>query len=152
MGRRSNARIERSAGGVVLRRIDGDVHALVIRDPYKNWGLPKGHLEAGETSEDAALREVSEETGLADLELGAELTSIDWYFRAGGTLVHKFCAFYLMISLEGEPVPEAGEGISECLWVPLEAADSKITYENAREVVRAARAIVADAATSPAGL
>lgn len=149
---RGRPRVERSAGGVVLRRIDGVMHALVIRDPYLNWGLPKGHVEKGETAEAAAVREVGEETGLTDLEVGPELASIDWYFRVGGAVVHKFCAFYLMASREGDPVPEAAEGISECAWVPLETAEQRITYDNAREVVRAARALVSDLETPPFGL
>ncbi len=128
----------------MLRRIDGVVHALVIRDPYKNWGLPKGHLEDGEGSREAALREVGEETGLADLVVGPELTSIDWYFRAGGKLVHKFCDFYVMSSRAGDPVPEASEGISECVWIPLDEAEARITYDNAREVLRAVRALAAE--------
>ncbi len=128
----------------------GDVaHVLVIRDPYQNWGLPKGHLENGESAGDAALREVGEETGLEDLVLGAELATIDWYFRSGGKLVHKFCAFYLMRSEAGDPVPEAAEGISECVWLTLEQAEERITYDNAREVVKAAReALEADGPAS----
>lgn len=129
----------------MVRRIDGLIHVLVIRDPYRNWGLPKGHLEDGEGAQAAALREVAEETGLTDLEVGAELPSIDWFFRAGGTLVHKFCAFYLMTSRAGDPVPEADEGISECIWVPVDEAEGRITYDNARQVVRAARALLEDA-------
>ena len=60
-GRR--AREEWSAGGVVLRRIRGVLHALLIKDPYGNWGLPKGHLEGTEGPQQAGLREVEEETG-----------------------------------------------------------------------------------------
>ncbi len=149
MGRRSRARIERSAGGVVLRTIDGVVHALVIRDPYKNWGLPKGHLEDGEGSGDAAMREVEEETGLCQVALGPELATIDWYFRAGGTLVHKFCAFYLMGSEVGDPVPQKDEGITACEWVPLDEAENRISYDNAREVMQTARRIVAEGTPIP---
>ncbi len=139
MAKRTRARIERSAGGVVVREIDGQPHVLVIRDPYQNWGLPKGHLEGGEGSGEAAIREVGEETGLGDLVLGKELASIDWYFRAGGKLIHKFCMFYLMTSREGEPHPEAAEGITECVWLPLDEAAARISYDNARDVVNAAR-------------
>lgn len=142
--RRGKAMIERSAGGVVIRRIGGVLHVLVIRDPYKNWGLPKGHLENGEGPGEAALREVEEETGLADLKLGSELATIDWYFRAGSRLIHKFCAFYLMTSDSGDPVPELEEGISECIWLPLPDAEARISYDNAREVVRAAREQIDD--------
>jgi 8-oxo-dGTP pyrophosphatase MutT (NUDIX family) len=123
----------------VIRHIDGVPHVLVIRDPYKNWGLPKGHLEDGETAGEAAVREVREETGLTDLDLGGELATIDWYFRAGGRLVHKFCAFYLMTSRVGDPVPELDEGISECVWLPLPEAEVRISYDNARDVVKVAR-------------
>ena len=117
-------------------------HALVIRDPYRNWGLPKGHLEDNETSAGAALREVAEETGLEDLRLGRELVTIDWYFRARGVHVHKFATFYLMYSDVGDPIPEKAEGISDCLWVPLTEADKKITYDNAGEVMRVAQRLL----------
>ena len=53
--------VERSAGGVVVRVLEGGPHFLLIRDPYRRWGLPKGHLEEGEANEAAALREVREE-------------------------------------------------------------------------------------------
>ncbi|HKJ03648.1 MAG TPA: NUDIX domain-containing protein [Longimicrobiales bacterium] len=139
MPKRTRARVERSAGGVVVRTLDGEPRILVIRDPYQNWGLPKGHLEKGEGSGEAAVREVEEETGLSDLVLGAELATIDWYFRSDGKLVHKFCAFYLMESKSGEPVPEAGEGITECVWMTLDEAAARISYDNAREVVKVAR-------------
>lgn len=112
---------------------------LIIRDPYKNWGLPKGHLERRETEAEAALREVEEETGLTDLVLREELPVIDWYFRIGDVLVHKFCRFYLMESREGVPVPDETEGISECRWVSFDEALETVTYANAREVIREAR-------------
>lgn len=139
---RPRAVVERSAGGVVLRHVDGRLHALLIRDPYQNWGLPKGHLEDGESPGEAALREVAEETGLDDLALGPELETIDWYFRSDGTLVHKFCTFFTMVSEAGEPVPEEEEGITACVWVPLERAEERITYDNAREVMGAARRLL----------
>jgi 8-oxo-dGTP pyrophosphatase MutT (NUDIX family) len=137
-------RVENSAGGVVIRDLDGVTHALVIRDPYRNWGLPKGHLEEGEGPAEAALREVAEETGLTDLRLGAELVTIDWRFKAQGSQIHKFTTFYLMFSEAGEPVPQSAEGITECIWVPLGDADEKITYENASDVMRIAQQAIAN--------
>ncbi len=117
-------------------------HVLVIRDPYENWGLPKGHLENGESAGEAALREVAEETGLEDLSLGQELATIDWYFRSGRKLVHKYCVFYLMSSIQGDPVPQAEEGITDCVWVPVSEVEARITYDNAREVVAVACRLV----------
>jgi len=131
--------VETSAGGVVYRRDeDGTLRFLLIRDPYGNWGLPKGHLEEGETPEQAALREVSEESGLTDLRTESELQTIDWYFRNDDQLIHKFCHFFLLESRSGEATPQVDEGISACVWLPLAEAVRTITYANAREVLRAA--------------
>ena len=143
--RRERPRVETSAGGVVFRRSGESVQYLLIRDPYKNWGLPKGHLEAGETPRVAAEREVREETGLDDAAAVAELQTIDWYFRDRGRLVHKFCHFFLVESAAGEARPQTDEGITACVWLPFAEAERKLTYDNARAVLREAGRILGDA-------
>jgi 8-oxo-dGTP pyrophosphatase MutT (NUDIX family) len=132
------ARVETSSGGVVFRRSGAAVEFLLIRDPYANWGLPKGHVEGGESPEQAALREVEEETGLRELAVVARLPTIDWYFRDRGRLVHKFCHFFLLECEHGEAIPQLDEGITECLWQPCTVALDTISYANAREVMEAA--------------
>ena len=135
----SRAQRETSAGGVVFRRGADDVtRFLLIRDSYKNWGFPKGHLEPGEPPAEAARREVGEETGLDDLVLRGPIKVIDWYFRFRGKTIHKYCHFFLFESKRGEPVPQADEGITECTWVPLDEALETISYDNARDVLQRA--------------
>jgi ADP-ribose pyrophosphatase YjhB (NUDIX family) len=141
---RRRAQVVKSAGGAVVRVIGGVPHLLLIRDPYEKWGLPKGHAENGETLHETALREVAEETGLADLELGPELVTIDWRFRAQRKEIHKFATFYLMYSKRGDPRPERGEGITAADWVRLESAHERVSYPNAIVVVRAAQELVLD--------
>jgi ADP-ribose pyrophosphatase YjhB (NUDIX family) len=132
------ARVETSSGGVVFRRQCAALDFLLIRDPYDNWGLPKGHIEGGETAQDAAVREVQEETGLMQLGAVTQLPTIDWYFRDRGRLVHKFCHFFLIECMSGEPQPQLDEGITECIWCAPSVAIDTVSYANAREVLRAA--------------
>jgi 8-oxo-dGTP pyrophosphatase MutT (NUDIX family) len=139
---RGHAVLEISAGGVVIRRTEDGVRYLVIRDSYRNWGFPKGHVEAGEGPEEAALREVQEETGLKDLRILAPLPTIEWYFRFRGKLIHKVCHFYLMETESGHTSPQHSEGITVCRWEPYEQALRLLSYENARDVLRAARALI----------
>jgi len=137
--RQRRAKREVSAGGVVFRRhADEGFHFLLIRDSYGHWGFPKGHLEQGESAAEAAARETTEETGLADLTLHASLETIDWYFRLRGKLIHKFCHFYLFESTAGEPNPQLDEGITECVWCGFDDAVARLGYENARGVLRKA--------------
>jgi 8-oxo-dGTP pyrophosphatase MutT (NUDIX family) len=145
----ARARVETSAGGVIYRWCERVPHVLLIRDPYDHWGFPKGHLENGETPDAAALREVEEETGLCHLVLGPPLGTIDWYFRARGRLVHKFCHFFLIESPSGETCPQTDEGITACRWLPLSEAIEAISYDNAREVLRLAAAALDRAEQDP---
>lgn len=144
---RARATLETSAGGVVVRisEAPGGVHVplfLIIRDSYDNWGFPKGHVEHGERIEAAALREVSEETGLGDLTVRSSIETIDWYFRFRGRLIHKVCHFYLMVTELADTSPQRSEGITACRWEPYEGAAQLVTYANARDVLRRAHELV----------
>ncbi|HEY2375941.1 MAG TPA: NUDIX hydrolase [Gemmatimonadaceae bacterium] len=150
--KRAHAKEETSAGGVVYRVASGAPLYLLIRDSYKNWGFPKGHVEPGERPDDAALREVSEETGLSDLAIRGLIEIIDWHFRFRGKLIHKICHFYLMETAESSTSPQRTEGITACRWLPFNEAEELISYANARDVLRKARALVPSATTSPSSI
>jgi 8-oxo-dGTP pyrophosphatase MutT (NUDIX family) len=142
---------ESSAGGVVFRMTAGQPLFLLIRDSYGNWGFPKGHLERGERADGAALREVTEETGLQSVNVIGAIETIEWWFRFRGALIHKNCQFFLMESANGETNPQRSEGITACRWTNSEEALQLIGYENARGVLRRAHEmVVARAAAVPA--
>jgi 8-oxo-dGTP pyrophosphatase MutT (NUDIX family) len=140
---RARAKDETSAGGVVYRMVGGRPLFLLIRDSYKNWGFPKGHLEENEPPEQAALREVEEETGLHGLVMRGAVDTIDWHFRFRGRLIHKVCHFYLMESEMAKTSPQREEGITACRWLPLEEALARISYANARAVLDRAASMIA---------
>jgi 8-oxo-dGTP pyrophosphatase MutT (NUDIX family) len=139
---RARAQRETSAGGVVYRLHAGHAVFLLIRDSYQNWGFPKGHLESGERAEDAAVREVREETGIDDLALRGQIETIDWYFRFRGQLIHKVCHFYLMETTQASTNPQQAEGITACRWVSYDDARSAISYANARKVLARAQEMI----------
>ena len=134
---------ETSAGGVIIRRTAEGLKVLLIRDSYRNWGFPKGHVEPGERESEAAVREVREETGLDGLDLLGPVRAIDWFFRFRGKLIHKTCHFFLFESREGEAVPQRDEGISAVRWLGLDDAMRTVSYANARDVLRDAGDLVA---------
>jgi 8-oxo-dGTP pyrophosphatase MutT (NUDIX family) len=146
---RAQAKQETSAGGVVFRLAAGQPLFLLIRDSYRNWGFPKGHLENGELPEAAAVREVTEETGLDGLALRGAIETIDWYFRFRGQLIHKVCHFYLMQTDSERTCPQRAEGITACHWVPFEEATRMVSYANARQVLHRAHEMVVAAVAAP---
>ena len=141
---RAHAQQETSAGGVVYRRDDAGPLFLLIRDSYQNWGFPKGHVESGERAEDAALREVREETGIDEVAIRGVIDTIDWYFRFRGRLIHKVCHFYLMETSQEITSPQHAEGITACQWVDYGAASTAISYANARQLLLRAQEMVTD--------
>jgi 8-oxo-dGTP pyrophosphatase MutT (NUDIX family) len=143
--RRDRAERETSAGGIVYRVQNGEPLFLLIRDSYRNWGFPKGHLEGVEQPQEAALREVQEETGLGELRLDGAIETIDWFFRFRGKLVHKVCHFYLMHTRHARTSPQREEGITACRWARFDEATKLISYANARAVlIRANEMVLAE--------
>ncbi len=141
---------EVSAGGIVFRRDGERTLYLLIRDSYRNWGFPKGHLEAGEEPAEAALREVGEETGLEDLEMRAPIETIDWEFRFRGKRIHKTCHFFLIETPARRTTPLRSEGITACRWASFEQAQEMIGYDNARAVLKQAQALLNGEPVTPA--
>ena len=115
----------RAAGGVVVR--DGRV-LLVHRPKYGDWSLPKGKLEDGESWEQAALREVVEETGL-DCELGEEVGRSHYEVPEGP----KEVRYFRMTSVSE---PRAQNEVDEVRWVPLAEAETILSHPNDRELLR----------------
>lgn len=131
---------ETSAGGIVVDVVDGVPYAALIarrnRAGRIEWCLPKGHLEAGETAEQAALREVAEETGIHG-RIIRHLASIDYWFSGTDRRVHKVVHHYLMgyesgsITVEHDPDHEA----EEAAWMPLKDLSHRLAYPNERRIV-----------------
>jgi 8-oxo-dGTP diphosphatase len=127
----ARATVELAAGGVVLRRIGDELRVAVIhRDRHDDWALPKGHVEDDETWEAAALREVSEETGYR-----AEIVRMSQpiaYLVNGSP---KLVAFFLMRLASQTPVtPSDGES-DQVLWLPIQQASERISYDAERQVL-----------------
>jgi 8-oxo-dGTP pyrophosphatase MutT (NUDIX family) len=131
-----------SAGGVVYRRRGGGFEvALISVGEQGRWQLPKGLVGRGETPQEAALREVAEETGLA-CEVVAELERVEyWYFSKGGARrvrFHKFVHFYLMRYLSGD-VSGHDDEVNEARWVALEEAEGMLAFKGEKKTLREAR-------------
>jgi 8-oxo-dGTP diphosphatase len=127
----------RAAGGVVIR--DGLV-ALVHRPKYDDWSLPKGKLAAGEDWEQAALREVREETGMR-CALREPLDDVEYIDPKGRP---KTVRYWRMEVLDGAFAPN--DEIDELRWLAVEEAVSQLSYDRDRELVlRAARLAAEDA-------
>ena len=130
-------RNEHSSGGAVILVRDGSPHvALIATRSRTRWGLPKGAVSTGESSEQAALREVREETGL-EAEIVKLLDTIEYYFRAGDTLIRKRVDFYLMRYVAGELTPQLSE-VDDVEWVELSEAIQRASFESERKLLEAA--------------
>jgi 8-oxo-dGTP pyrophosphatase MutT (NUDIX family) len=131
--------VVRAGGGVVWRRVPSGVEVVLVHRPaYDDWAFPKGKLERGETDEEAALREVREETGLS-CRLGRELASTTYLDGQGRPKTVRYWAMTVVPGSVGRadgklaPEPKARREIDDLSWVPLHDVRQRLTYP--RDVV-----------------
>jgi 8-oxo-dGTP pyrophosphatase MutT (NUDIX family) len=137
-------RFEHSAGGVVIRRgrdgVDVALAARRTRNGALAWGLPKGLVEEGESSEDAAIREVEEETGLQAKPI-EPLGDISYWYVWEEERIRKKVTFFLMEATGGD-VAHHDHEMEDVRWFPLDEARRKASYPSERETLnRAARVL-----------
>jgi len=137
---------ETSAGGLVLdRSFVPPRAALIARHDRRGrliWSLPKGHIEAGETREDAAIREVQEETGIEGSVM-APLGTIDFWFMADDRRVHK-TVHHFLLSAHGGELSDADREVSEVAWVPLDEVSGRLAYADERKLMEKVPALLAE--------
>ncbi len=139
---------EVSAGGIVVETSTGEARAALIarlnRAGRLEWCLPKGHLEGVETPEEAAVREVAEETGITGRVL-RELGTIEYWFSAEGRRIHKTVHHFLLeatggdITVDGDPDAEA----VEAAWVPVAQLRQRLAFINERRIAQTASDLLA---------
>jgi len=137
---------ETSAGGLVVDTETGRAAVIGRLDRRGRllWSLPKGHVEDGETVEQAAVREEAEETGI-DSAVVAALGSIDYWFVAEDRRVHKTVQHFLLSATGGE-LSDADVEVTEVAWVPLTELGSRLAYADERRLVRLAAEILEESA------
>ena len=137
---------EVSAGGLVVDKT-GTKGLLIGRLDPKDasherllWSLPKGHIEEGETPEQAALREVAEETGI-ESSIERALGVIDFWFMAGGKRIHKTVHHYLFRETGGTLAPQESE-VDEVGWFPLSEIVERLAYPDEKKLIARTEASV----------
>jgi len=131
--RRRNEEI--SAGGLVIDP-SGALGLLIGRHDKRGrtlWSLPKGHIESGETPEEAAIREVAEETGI-ESAITRSLGVIDFWFMAEGKRIHKTVHHYLFRMTGGTLAPQQNE-VDEFAWFPLVEVSKRLAYSDERKLI-----------------
>lgn len=130
-------RIPHAAGCVIVRTTEAQPLFLLIRDQYGHWTFPKGHLDEGESSHDAAVREVHEETGITGT-LGPLVTTIYYDVTKKGRTFQKQVDWYVLTTTQIAVTPQAEEGIYEYRWLVADDVESHLGYPALVEVFRLA--------------
>jgi 8-oxo-dGTP pyrophosphatase MutT (NUDIX family) len=130
-----------SAGGVVYRRGDGGIEVVICgRDSDGVWGLPKGTPDAGESLEQTAVREVTEETGLV-VRIVDKVGVVEYWFARDGVRYHKWVHHYLLEATGGDTTEHDHE-YDRVEWRPVERALKTLSFKNEVDIVHKARQMI----------
>ncbi len=131
-------RKEKSCGALVVRRGENEPQILLIKHNGGHWAFPKGHVEAGESEEQTALREVKEETGLT-VKLDTRYREMVTFSPAPRTI--KDVVYFAATVVSGTETPQLTE-VSDVRWVPFSEAERYITFENDRHLFQKIQAFI----------
>ena len=127
---------EFSSGGLVIRNLKGRPFLAVVRVRDKILALPKGHPEPGESAQEAAQREVREETGLEATPI-EKLGDIRYWYARDGDRVLKIVSFFLFRYRSGR-LEDHDHEVEEALWIPLEDAPARLAYRGEKDMAKTA--------------
>jgi 8-oxo-dGTP pyrophosphatase MutT (NUDIX family) len=138
-------KLQFSAGGVAFRKQDGRIDVALISVGADNrWQLPKGLVDKGESTEDAAIREVREEAGI-DTEIVTRIDKVEyWYFwKENGQRIryHKFVYFYLLRYKAGD-VRDHDHEVNEARWVNIDDAIEMLAFANEKKIMEKAKELI----------
>ena len=138
-------KLQVSAGGVTYRQQEGKVEVALISVGTDNrWQLPKGLVDKGESTANASLREVREETGI-DAEMIDRIDKVEYWYasREEGHPVryHKFVYFYLMRYRSGD-IGDHDDEVNEARWVPIDDAIEMLAFKSEKKIMTQARELI----------
>ena len=130
------AKREFSAGGIVVKKERERLRVLLIKDSYGKWTWPKGNIGKGESSEDAALREIQEEAGLTKLQIIEKIDKINYFYRLHGNLIYKTVYLFLIKAEGKEKFKIQTSEIRNAKWFTPEEALETVAYKGAKEILK----------------
>lgn len=129
------AKREFSAGGIVVRNHSQGFKILLIKDAYGRWSWPKGKIDPGEKSEQAALREIEEEVGLTQLRILAKVGRSNYFYRLKGELIFKTVFFFLVQAQAKQKLKVQTKEIKAARWFSPQQAQARVEYKGAKELL-----------------
>jgi len=123
-----------SAGGIIYQEVgERNFEFALILDPYNKWTFPKGRIEKKEKPEVAAKREIEEELGIGEVKIISLIKKIDYWFKEGGNLIHKFVYFYLMQAPKQTILKPQLAEIKDAKWFAASEAQKILGYKKDNE-------------------
>lgn len=127
---------EATAGGVIYRFGATGLEVLLVADHFDRWTIPKGHIEAGETAQETAIREIGEEAGVHKLDPVCWLGKIHFRYRRDNVLVLMSTQIYLFKALGDTNDIKKEDWMNGIKWFPYQEAVSIIAYKDIAKLMR----------------